>query len=85
MWKEAERVRAERRVERAIDDACSELSALASRIGAGGVELLVRADGRVTLRLLAPAGWARSVAQADVVRCGAAPTPSAALASLVRT
>lgn len=69
----------------AIDATCDELATLARANGLGGIELLVRADGRVTIRVLAPAGWSRSVAQADIVSGSTLPTPSSALASMVRT
>lgn len=69
----------------ALDTACAELSALALRIGAGGIEVQVRADGRVVVRLLAAAGWSQAAARADIVPGSKLPTPSEALASLVRT
>lgn len=69
----------------ALDLACEHLSAEALRLGAGGFDLQVRADGRVQIRLLAPAGWASHAALADLVGGGAHPLPSAALATMVRT
>lgn len=69
----------------ALDLACEHLSAEALRLGAGGFEVQVRADGRVQIRLLAPAGWAANAALADLVDGGPHPLPSAALAGLVRT
>lgn len=50
-----------------IDVACEHLADLARAHGAGGFELLVRADGRVTLRRLDANGIPDGIAAADLV------------------
>ena len=67
-----------------LNKACEELRQVAKRLGFDHVELIVKSDGRVTIRGISHDGYARHMGRGDVDPASVDPMPAKALAEMLR-